>query len=212
MFVSCHEMFVSYVMKLLIVRKFSVAVLHDNPNSLSSCTLTVGFIFTTVIQSLLQLFFKWGCFSQKHPIYKDISKTIIIFSPKTWPFIRSRKLGTNMLITISLVRAGRQISVLLMSHCEWKYFSRVAPAKVETVNPEKNHPTLQPHPLLALLVKFTMVPWHGRDEHKTSSLPGCLFEKCATLKLWSAQPFLVVQALNAWYVITFRQEMINKIQ
>lgn len=53
MFVSCHEMFVSYVMQLLIVRKFSVAVLLDNPNSLSSCTLTVGLGFTTLISSLV---------------------------------------------------------------------------------------------------------------------------------------------------------------
>lgn len=56
MFVSCHEMFVSYVMQLLIVRKFSVAVLLDNPNSLSSCTLTVGLGFTTLISSLVVFF------------------------------------------------------------------------------------------------------------------------------------------------------------
>lgn len=163
MFVSCHEMFVSCIMQLLTVRKFSVAVLHDNPNSLSSCTLIVGLGFTTLIHSLLQLLFKWGCFSQKHAIYKDIYKTVTIFSPKSSVFIRSRKLCTNVLITINLVRAGRQISVLLMSCCDWKSFSRVDPAKVEIHDSEKKTSHSQPHPLPALLVKQNCgtVAWQG---------------------------------------------------
>lgn len=101
-------MFVSYIMYLLIVRKFSVAVLHGNPSSFCSQTLAVGFVFSAFRHfcdlSLVSLeVWLLQLDMVLHAICKDnITKGIV-----TQQFVRNNTFVRNALITSNLEKESR---------------------------------------------------------------------------------------------------------